>query len=230
MTENNRTFLVTRKTLPSLKLTCYKQILSELSKAGHLQYCRHNKTDRILTNDRGNYMAFLSVDDPEKIKSTEWNDIWMEEANEFTWDDYMILSTRMSAGGKRVNQMFLSLNPDENSWVHDKVEKMENVQLIHSTYKDNPFLSKQYVGQLEGLKDLDESYYQIYALGNYSKRTGIIYHNYDIIESIPENLDEVIYGLDFGFNNPSVLVFCGYKDKEVFLDERIYETLSLIHI
>ena len=37
-------------------------------------------------------MLFTSIDDPEKIKSTEWNYIWMEEANEFSWNDFIILS------------------------------------------------------------------------------------------------------------------------------------------
>jgi len=45
-------------------------------------------------------------------QSSEWNDIWMEEATEFTIDDYRQLKLRMSApdNGLR-NQIHLSFNP-----------------------------------------------------------------------------------------------------------------------
>jgi len=46
--EYNKTFLITRKTLPSLKLTAYKLIIDILKDYGHYAYLKHNKSDRTL--------------------------------------------------------------------------------------------------------------------------------------------------------------------------------------
>jgi phage terminase large subunit len=38
------------------------------------------------------------------------------------------------------------------------------------------------------------------------------------------NVDEIIYGLDFGFNNPSALMECCLRDQTPFIRELIYES------
>ncbi len=56
---------------------------------------------------------------------------------------------------KTKQTIFLDFNPvDEANWVYDVADKDGNL-LIHSTYKDNPFLPKEQVDQIEGLKDAD---------------------------------------------------------------------------
>jgi len=53
---------------------------------------KHNKTFN--TYEFGdNLVQFAGMDESEKIKSTEWNYVWMEEANEFTYEDYIVLKT-----------------------------------------------------------------------------------------------------------------------------------------
>lgn len=37
-------------------------------------------------------------------------------------------------------------------------------------------------------------------------------------------MDETIYGLDFGFNNPTALIEVGIKDKNYYLRERLYKS------
>lgn len=220
---SGRKILVTRKTLPSLRLTAYKLVIDMLTEWGVYQHCEHIKQTRELKY-RGNYMAFLSVDEPSKIKSTEWNDVWMEEATEFTYDDFMVLKTRMSGpvGDNLKNQMFLSFNPDEASFLYDRLSTLSDVEIIKSTYLDNPFLSADYTAELEALKTQDEAYYQIYAKGEYARRQGLIYPNWEPVDEMPEC--EVWYGLDFGWNNPTALVAVGFHDSGRYLDERIYRS------
>ena len=218
--------LITRKTGPALKASCYTVMLGILSSMGMLSRMEHNKTDRTLTY-RGNLLAFISIDDPEKIKSTEWNDIFMEEANEFTYEDYVVLKTRLSAPGVNYgrNQMFLAFNPsEENGYIHTRVEHEPDVEVIHSTYKDNPFLAKEYVEVLQGLEREDPTYYKIYALGEYATPTGIIYPKWNLVDLRPESPDETFYGIDFGFNNPAALVRVDIKDMEATVDELLYKT------
>lgn len=221
----NYKLLITRKTLPSLKLTAYKEFENMLTDYGYMPLCEHNKTMRVITLGKKEAI-FTSVDDPIKIRSTEFNDIWMEEANEFTYTDYIVLKTRLSAKKDpgTINQMFLSYNPtDEHGYINQKVRYDKDVEVIKSTYLDNPFLSNEYVELLKDLKEQDENFYKIYALGEYGQLSGIIYKPFEIKE-FPDSFNETIYGLDFGWNVPTALVRIDIKDNEYYLTELIYET------
>jgi len=229
----NRKMLVTRKTGPALYLTAYSLVIKLLKQYRIYYRLDHDKTHKIITNPQnGAMMVFLSIDDPEKIKSTDWNDVWMEEANEFDWNDFIILQTRMreteTAG--LPNQIFLCINPDEeNGWINQRLilspafEK--KIEVIWSSYKDNPNLGQDYIDTLEGLKEQDIDSWKTYAKGRFGAVGHIIYKDYMTVKQIPEIFDEEMYGLDFGYNNQSALLKIGMKDKfNVYLKQMIYKT------
>jgi len=227
-TRKNRNVLITRKTLPSLKLTAYKKTI-DLMKEYHIYKEKwHNKTDRTYINPNlNNYMVFTSVDDPEKIKSTEFNDIWIEEAIEFTYEDFGILDLRLS--GKTVpdtpNQMFLSCNKsEEHHWIREKLALRDNVEIIESTYLDNPFLPESYIAKLESLKEYDPILYQIYVKNEWASVRGNVY-SWDIAPLPNVSFDEIFYGLDFGYSiDPAALVRIYRKSDNFWVEELIYQT------
>lgn len=230
----NRKIAICRKTFPSLRLTAYKLVTDLLSEYGLYSRVKHDRANHVITN-RGNgaFISFLSIDDPEKIKSTEWNDIWLEEASEFTWEDWIIIQTRLRARAdeRNPNRIYLALNPsDEQSWINQRLMLTktfaEKLEVIHSNYRDNPFLSAEYIAILEDLKDQDPNAYQIYAKGEWGMLTNVVYPPYENCLEFPVEEDpEIIYGLDFGFNNPSALIEIRIKDMEhCYLRELLYET------
>lgn len=229
----NKKILVTRKTGPALFLTAYQLILELLSQYGMYQRVQHNKTHNFIINPfTGSKIVFVAIDDPEKIKSTEWNYIWMEEANEFDWSDWLILQTRTSAPTtiQEPNQIFLSINPtEENGWINQRLmlspRFSKKIKIIWSSYLDNPFLDQAYIDNLLELKHQDEAAFQIYVKGIWGVLKDFIYKPYTILETYPESFDETIYGLDFGFNNPTALLELNLKDaKYVYLEEKMYQT------
>lgn len=224
--EYNRSILVTRKTMPALKITAYKLIIDLLKEYGYYQYCDHNKTDNILIYRPTNtFILFSSLDDVERIKSTEWNYIWMEEASEFKYNDYMILKLRLSAPTDIMNHIYLSFNPiSAFHWIKTKVIEVETeVEEIISTYLDNPFLSQSYIDMLLEIKDQDKNYWSIYGLGEWGILENIIYSNYSTINKLPIEFDQIVYGLDFGFNHSTVLIQVGEQDNELYLSELLYQ-------
>ena len=232
VSEPKKTILIARKTLPSLRLTAYKVFVELLKEYGYYRYCVHNKTERtiryrIYPDDESceSTVYFLSIDDPEKIKSTEFNYAFLEEANEFSFNDFFIVNTRMSGHtDDHPNQMFLALNPnDEFSWVNQRLHERDDVEFIHSTYKDNPFLSDEYIKILTDLESTDENLYLIYALGEWAQLPDIIYRNYTEAQCGNVFSDEW-YGIDFGFSVETALVKIGRRDGELYLEELIYET------
>jgi len=231
--DKNRKIIISRKTGPALYLSAYKLILDLLKDYGYYKFVEHDRTYKTITNPFNNsFIAFLSVDDPEKIKSTEWTDAWLEEATEFTWEDFIIFQTRMSGPQVpgRPNQIILSFNPtDEQGWINQKLVLSPaftgKVEVIRSTYRDNPFLSKDYIDILEGLRAQDENAARVFADGEYGRLTSVIYPPFLLLNEYPESMDEVIYGLDFGFNVPTALLRIGTKEETShYLTEKIYQT------
>ena len=221
--EHDKVIGIGRKTFPALRMTAYLLVVNILKDWGIYPYCSHNKTEHTIDYE-GNRIQFFSLDDPEKIKSFNVNYLWLEEANEFTFEDYTIIKLRLNRDpGKDINQIFLTFNPVD-SWIFDKLEIPE-AAWIHSTYKDNPFLPQAYTELLEGLKDQDANYYSIYALGKRGKLENIIYPDWQEIDAMPEDLESECYGVDFGYEpSPTVVAHVGIIKDSVFLDELLYQT------
>lgn len=231
--QKNKKILITRKTLPSLRITAYKLILDLLEKYGFLYKCKHNKSERTLKLG-SNFILFTSIDDKEKIKSTEWNYIWMEEVNEFNFEDFLILYLRLSAETYEgePNQLYMTFNPsDLHGWIKEKIidseQYKDEIELIRSNYKDNPFLDDEYIRKLNSLKEKDLNYYKIYAEGEWGVLGEYIFNPFLKEEKYPRKsvFQEIIYGLDFGFNNPSALIEVGIiNEQDIHTKELLYES------
>jgi len=225
LSEENKKFLVVRKSLPSLRISALMDWERLIDRVGVRKKFRE---ERLMLNFhyKSNLLHFGSVDDPEKIKSSEWNYVWMEEMTDFDLADFQQLRLRLSAPTKTMNQLFGSFNPiSEKHWIKTEVlNKMSGVDEIVSTYKDNPFLSDDYVKTLEELKDQDVNLYSVYALGQWGSLEGSIYNKWEIVDSFPFSVDEEIYGLDFGFNNPTALIRVGIKDGNLWEEELLYQS------
>lgn len=233
VSEPRKTILIARKTLPSLRLTAYKVFVDLLKEYGYYDQCDHNKTGHNITykidpkdETCTSTVYFLSIDDPEKIKSTEFNYVFLEEANEFTFNDFFITWTRMSGATTedQPNKLFLALNPnDEFSWINQKLHDWDDAEFIHSTYKDNPFLDEKYKKILTDLEFIDDALFHIYALGEWAQLPDVIYRNY-VEEPYDGVFHEEWFGMDFGFNHPTALVKIGRRDDVMHVREMIYES------
>lgn len=221
-------FSIVRKTFPALKASAMRDIIEILDEQGIYRYLQHNKTDHIITlPGSGRYLEFFSVDQQQKVRSRGRNILYCVEANEL---DYLNTFYQMLMRTKDL--VFIDLNPDDPyNWINEELEqkralKRGDVEVIVSTYKDNPFLSPEHVQEIEYMKEVDQELWEVYGLGQYGKITGLVFPNIEIIKRMPERLSVPGYGLDFGFiNDPSALIYAGVQNKtELYLDEVAYET------
>ena len=224
--EKDIRILVVRKTTPSLRITAYHLILDLLKEYGWLSYCNLNKTEMTLTCGN-NEMLFKGLDDPEKIKSAEFNYIWVEEATEITLEDYRQLNLRLRRKGK-LNQIFLTCNPiSALHWIKQELADKQKIAINHSTYKDNPFLDEVYRQQLEDLINQDVNFYKIYALGQWGVLENIIYEgwkSYGNISEYGKQPQEISYGIDWGYESPAALIRIYWFDGDkVIWEEVIYQ-------
>ena len=219
--------LILRKTTPSLVNTIYRDFISLLKEYDYYQYFEHNKTYKTLNYlPNGGYILFTGLDDPERIKSSEFNYIFMEETTEFDYDDYMILKTRLSAPNPNgPNQLIMAFNPvDAFHWIKLKVLDVEkDVEEIVSTYRDNLFLSNDYIQLLESTREQDINYWRIYAEGQWGSLENVIYNNWKEVNEYPTP-QQTIYGLDFGFNVPTAVVEVGLTQDGIYIREKLYSS------
>jgi phage terminase large subunit len=217
-----------RKTQPSCRQSVFAGLKSLITDWNLNDIVDINKSEMIFNFYNGSQIMCGGLDQEEKIKSVFGiTDIWLEEANQFTKEDFYQLDLRLRTLTPFSKQIFLSFNPvSKYNWVYKEFFHNINSKatIIQSTYRDNRFLDKDYIERLEELAAQDKNFYQIYNQGTWGSLEHLIYNNYKIIDQFPDTFNEVIYGLDWGYNAPSALVFIGEKDKELFIKELLYQT------
>lgn len=226
---------ICRKVASTLTGTVVRPFIKVAQLFDAWQDANFNKTERYYIYDLGDgnpnksTIQFFGLDDIEKIKSTEFNLIWLEEATGFTYEDFTFLQTRLSAPkpeGWERNQVILSLNPsDARGWIKAELLPQKGVCLIESTYKDNPFLSKEYIRNILAMEQTNPRMYRQLVLNEWGVSEGLVFDRWELYDddTAPKEFDQVIYGLDFGFNHPTALIECSFRDNEVYLREVIYK-------
>lgn len=210
--KDTRKILVLRKVNRTTKASTFQLLLDTLNQFGILNYCVINRTDFSITLPTGSQFLCMGLDDPEKIKSiTGLTDAWLEEATEFSLDDFSQVNLRVRDPKAENQEIILSLNPvSKANWcyLHFFAENPEldefrkTVRIVHTTYKDNPHLPEAYVQALLMMKATNEVYYKIYALGEFGSLDKLIYNNWQKMDFDPDTIKgQLLCGLDFGYTN-----------------------------
>lgn len=214
----NKIVTICRETLPSLRGTAMRDFFEILENLNLYDVKSHNKTNNEYTLNN-NLIEFISIDESQKIRGRKRNILFINEANEINKESWLQLAFRTT------DKIILDYNPsDEISFIYDDILTRDDAELFVSTYLDNPFLQKELVEEIERLKGTDENYWNIYGLGQRGKSLEKIYTHWQIAKQMPDSFDEIIYGLDFGFNNPCALVEYAIKDKKVYLTEKLHQS------
>lgn len=210
-----RKVLFLRKVSATIKDSIFQDVKECLSSFRILNRCKINKTDYSIELPNGAVFLFKGMDNPEKIKSIKGiSDIVMEEASEFTLDDYTQLTLRLREKKHKEKQIYLMFNPvSKANWTYRTffINKPSNTAIYHTTYKDNRFLDNQAKQAIEDLIIKNEAYYKIYALGQFSTLDKLVFPLYErkLLNKDDANLKhlESYFGLDYGFiNDPSAFI------------------------
>ena len=215
--EQGKVYTICRKTLPALKGTAYRDVMSILEEHNLYNPDNHNKSE-LTYRLNNNEIEFISVDMPQKIRGRKRNILWLNEANEFSFEDWVQLSLRTT------ENIYLDFNPsDPYSWIYDNVMNREDCTFIKSTYLDNPFLPDETIKEIERLRDLDSNYWKIYGLGDMAQPTETIYRQFDIANNVPTEAKLVAIGMDFGYSNdPTAIVEVFKLNDDLYINELLY--------
>jgi phage terminase large subunit len=208
---------IVRKSMPSLRLSAMRDFFDILKQYDLYNVENHNKTENtFLINNT--LIEFFSIDDAQKRRGSKRDILFVDEANELTAEDFFQLNIRTT------QTVYLGFNPSEQFWYNDQLQNRDDITIIHSTYKDNPFLSNEQINEIERLEFTDKQYYQIYALGEFAGAIDLIY-SYTVIDHIPvEQARLVALGMDWGYtNDPTTLVEVWSWNDALYLNELVYD-------
>lgn len=185
----------------------------------------------------GSIIQFRSFDTVGKAKAAGKRDILF--INECNHVHYNIADTLMI----RSKETYLDFNPDNEFWAHTEVLTEPNSEFLSLTYEDNEGLpketledlltkkSKAYIdvnGNLNDVNNIKNTYWanwwKVYGLGEVGNVQGVIFTNWNQINELPKEAKLLGYGMDFGWNDPQVLIGCyKYNNKYIF-DEVIHQS------
>ena len=220
--------LATRKVKKDVKHSVYDQLREVISRYKIESYFTYNKTESNITcKVNNNDILGVGLDDVNKLKSfTNPTFFWAEEADQMSPDDIEQLSLRLRGPDYCFFQGGLTLNPiNAQHWIKLKYFDHKSNDWIthHSTYKDNKFLSPKIIKRMESITD--PYYIKVYVNGEWGIFTNGVFSNY-IIEDFDykeDDLENVCYGMDFGFTHAQAIECAGFKDGELYIFDELWE-------
>lgn len=207
---------VVSETLPHLKKGCIRDFRMMLESEGKWNDAQWNATDKVYKVGKS-AIEFFGCDSPAKVHGPARDVLFVNECYNIKWEVFRQLDIRT----RKV--IFLDYNPCSRFWVDDKLVGKDGVVLIHSTYKDNTFLTAQQVAAIESGKS-DVNWWRVYGLGETGSNEGVIYTNWEIVEQMPSDVQpyQVAWGVDFGYNDPTAIVRCAFAQGAIWVDEVCY--------
>lgn len=220
----NTEISIVSESIPHLRRGCIKDFLKIMKETGRFNEASFNKTYLKYEFANGSYIEFFSADDDSKMRGARRNILYINEANNVSFESYVQLAIRTSG------DIYLDFNPVARFWAHTEIEIEDDSELLIINYQDNEGLSQSIVDMLEQnrIKALTSSYWEnwcrVYLDGQIGNLEGAVFPLWNEVDRIPEEAKLIGYGLDFGFtNDPSVLVAVYKMDDNIYVDEVIYQ-------
>ena len=210
---------IVRKSFPSLRISTLRDFRNILKELGIWNENNWYASENTYTFDNGSFIEFLSVQDSERRKGTKRSILFIDEANELDYEDFFQLFIRTS------EKTILAYNPSfsTNHWIYTSAGTHPEAQIFISTFLDNPFLEDEIVKEIERLKDISPSYYQVYGLGLPGLVEGLVFDNVAMIDYIEDEWDLLGFGLDFGYSHDATALVALFRSPEgIVFDEIVY--------
>lgn len=204
-------------TLPMVKrgmLRDYKQMLLAENEWDENAF---NKSECTYTYPNGCMIEFFGVDNASKVHGPARDILFVNEAQTIPREIFRQLDIRTR------KKVIIDFNPVRKFWGETEFVG-DRYLTIHSTYKDNPYLSAEQVSAIEKNQN-DANWWRVYGEGETGGVEGNVYPEYEIIEDMPETFTGRCLGLDFGFvNDPTAIVDIRFQGWDLYVDLLCYET------
>lgn len=204
-------------TLPMVKRGMMRDFKQMLIAENEWDENAFNKSECTYTYPNGCIIEFFGVDNASKVHGSARDILFVNEAQTIPREIFRQLDIRTR------KKVVIDFNPIRKFWGETEFVGDRYIT-IHSTYKDNPYLSKEQIGAIEKNKE-DANWWRIYGEGETGGVEGNVYPSYEVIEDMPETFTGRCLGLDFGFvNDPTAIVDIRFQGWDLYVDLLCYET------
>jgi len=207
----NSEISVVAESIPHLKRGALKDFLKIMDWTNNFNPNNFNKSNLTYKFSNGSYIEFFSADQPDKLRGARRDILFINECNNVTFESYQQLSIRTK------KFIYLDYNPTNEFWVHTELMNEPTSDFIILTYKDNEALDPAIVKEIEKAKEKAktssywENWWKVYGLGQIGSLDGVIFNNWQTIDTIPEEARLLGYGVDFGYSNDPTAIVEVYK-------------------
>lgn len=204
-------------TLPMVKRGMVRDFRLMLANEGQWDENAYNKSEGCYQYSNGTIIEFFGVDNASKVHGSARDILFVNEAQGIPREIFRQLDIRTR------KKVIIDFNPVRKFWGETEFVGDRYVT-VHSTYKDNPYLSKEQVGAIEKNMN-DANWWRVYGEGLTGGVEGNVYPEYEVIEDMPETFTGRCIGLDFGFvNDPTAIVDIRFQGWDLYVDLLCYET------
>lgn len=225
---------VVSESLPHLKRGAIRDFKEIMAGEGIWDAARWNDTDKVYTFPNGSIIEFFGVDSAPKVHGPKRWRLFINEAQNISYEVARQLFVRT------MGVVFIDYNPTHEFWAHTRIRTSGRAYCVHSTYRDNPYLSPEQVAEIERNRN-DRNWWQVYGEGQIGTLEGLVY-SFELVDAMPprntgkpqrekteaelyaDSLEEV-QGLDFGFtNDPTarVQIYADKRRKAAYIRQRCY--------
>lgn len=216
-TQKNELISVVSESFPHLKRGAIRDFLNIMEQHQYFKPKRWNKTDYTYTFPSKSKIEFFSADQPGKVRGPRRQVLFLNEANNISYETYTQLEVRTS------KIIWLDWNPVSEFWWYTDLSPMVDHDFVTLTYKDNEGLNDNIVKAIESRKG-NKNWWRVYGLGLLGEVEGRIYTGWKVVDEIPHEARLERYGLDFGYSRDFTAAVAIHKYNDGYiLDEVLFK-------
>jgi phage terminase large subunit len=225
----NREISVVSESIPHLRRGAYKDFIRIMILTGRYNPSQLNKTLLKYTFTNGSYIEFFSADDESKLRGARRNVLYLNEANNVSFDAYQQLAIRTSGN------IWIDYNPSAPFWAHNELIGNSDTDFIITTYKDNEALPQSIVDELEAAREKAKTseywsnYWNVYGLGQLGNLQGACIPEWNQLDKLPKEARVLCYGLDFGYTNDETACVGLYKWNDGYILHELFYKKKMLN-
>jgi Phage terminase large subunit len=238
----------TRKSLTQSAMVTYEQkvlpkgALSERARPGRIHF---STQDQQYEYPNRSIIAVSGLDDPEKVKSSEWDMLYFQEATEGSLNDWEMLTRGLRNSVMPYQQLGGDCNASyPHHWLKARCDAGMTL-MLHAHHEDNPSITPERLAVLQALTGV--RYLRLYK-GLWVAAEGVVYEEWNPAYHIVTReqlfkwqwfytngmlnrqvIKHIIGGVDWGWTNPGVIHIYGVDgDNRLLLLREVYMTRRTI--
>jgi phage terminase large subunit len=223
--KDNTEISIVSESIPHLRRGAIRDFLKIMQMVGMYDPNKWNKSSLTYTFSNNSFIEFFSADQPDKLRGARRDVLFINECNNVDWESYYQLAIRTR------KFIYLDYNPVTEFWVDTELVHDADSEMIVLTYKDNEALDSSRIAEIEKAREKAETseywrnWWAVYGLGQIGNLEGVIFSNYQLIDTIPDDARLLGCGVDFGYSvDPTAIVEVYQYNDQRIIKEICYRT------